>query len=360
MKRTARTVFAALAVVAMLVPCCLAQEPPPFQPKGNIIKYNQPIRHVIDSSWPADMSHWGEDIPSDVDWNKIMQSPTIEPNWVIADDFRDEFRTPVRTVKWWGSYVGPVFQQTPGGVITLPPSPGIEDGYAISFFRDVPVGPNDSFSHPGHLLGSYILPLDRVSIRPTPYIGWDMHPIFEYEANLMDAHLDHAVSPLADQMGFNQRPGEVYWISIVAEVGHRVRLVRDVDDDGIEDDDDEDIDGDGKPNGEDEDIDNDGVPNGEDDEIGEPRWVGEDTGKFANNHYWGWHTSPVHFNDVATMGHLFMPGNEWEYFGWMPIQPQHGLFDMAFQLKTIPEPASFVLMAVGLGAMYGCRRVRRA
>ncbi len=320
MKRRTQTLTAGMAFVVLLATCGWAQEPQPFRPKGTIIKYNQPIRHVIDDQWPTDMARWGEDIPSDVDWNKIMQSPTIEPNWVIADDFRDRSKNPVRTVKWWGSYLGPVFQQTAaGGLITLPPAPGVEDGYLISFFRDVPVGPGNTFSHPDGLLGSYILPLDKVSIKPTPYVGWDMHPIFEYEANLMDAHLDHAVTPHADGMGFNQRPGEVYWISIVAEVGHRVKLETDP-------------------------------------ATGEVRWVGEDTGKFAQNHYWGWHTSPRDFNDVATMGHLFMPGNQWEYFGWMPIQPRHGLFDMAFQLKTIPEPASMMLMLMGFAALVVFRR----
>jgi hypothetical protein len=267
------------------------------------------------------MDNWGEDIPSDVDWNKIMQSPTIEPNWVIADDFRDPFTTPVRTVRWWGSYnpQPAVFRDEAGTIVPVPPGPGVEDGYAISFFGDVPVGPNDPFSHPDGLLGTYVLPLDKVSIKPTPFVGWDMLPIFEYEANLMDAHLDHAVTPIADPMGFNQRPGEIYWISIIAEVGHKIELVQD--------------------------------PTG-----GPPIWVSEDTGKFAQNHYWGWHTSPKHFNDVATMGHLFMPGNQWEYFGWMPIQPQHHLFDMAFQLYTVPEPASVGLMALALVAVCGYRR----
>jgi hypothetical protein len=58
------------------------------------------------------------------------------------------------------------------------------------------------------------------------------------------------------------------------------------------------------------------------------------------------------------MGHLFMPGNEWQYGQWMPIQPQHNLFDMAFELKTIPEPASLLLIGFGLIALsvYRSRR----
>jgi hypothetical protein len=48
------------------------------------------------------------------------------------------------------------------------------------------------------------------------------------------------------------------------------------------------------------------------------------------------------------MGHLFMPGNEWEYIGWQPIQPRHELFDMAFELYTVPEPASLTLAAMAM------------
>jgi hypothetical protein len=322
MNRTVLRGLAAIVAVALIAPNAPGQRI--FQPKGNIIKYEQPLGHFVE---PPNMMLWGEDIWSDVDWNKIMQSPTLMPNWVIADDFRDEFSTPVRTVKWWGSYFPQptVFQQTAGGLIPVPPGPGVEDGFVISFFGDLPAGPSptnpDPFSKPDGLLGTYVLPIDRVHITPTGLLGWDMQPIYEYEANLMDAHLDHALSPIADPMGFNQRPGDIYWISILAEVGHRLRLET--------------------------------IPG-----TTEQVWISEDTGKIAENHFWGWHTSPIHFNDVATMGHLFMPGNDWQYGQWMPIQPQHGLFDMAFQLKTIPEPATLLLVALG-AVVLGVRRGRR-
>lgn len=280
--------------------------------KGSVLKYSQKIGHLTPLA--PDMHSWGEDIPSDVDWHKIMQSPTIPPNWVIADDFRDPYSTPVLTVRWWGSYVGPTFQQVAGGLAPIF-GPGSEDGYLISFFSDIPAGTGGvPFSRPGALLGSYALSFDKVWVEPTSYVGWDQHPIWEYKANLMDAHLDHPTS-YADPMGFRQKAGEIYWISIVAEVGHKLELVTDA--------------------------------------AGNVQWVATPTGKFAEpnpqnqeGHYWGWHTSPEHFNDVATMGHLAMPGSQWEYIGWQPIQPRHELFDMAFELYTIPEPASLALGAL--------------
>jgi hypothetical protein len=336
MQRNLRNLLAVVAYFGLLASYSWSQGTVPFRPKGTVIKYDQPIRHVMDpavvpddwpKNWEEDMLRWGENIWSDVDWNKIMMSGTLEPNWVIADDFRDPFKEPVRTVKWWGSYnpQPTVFQQTATGAVPVPPGPGVEDGYVISFFRDVPIGPPNPlpYSHPDGLLGTYVLPFDKVSIKETPYVGWDMHPIYEYEANLMDAHLDHALAPYADSMGFNQVAGEVYWISIMAEVGHALRLET--------------------------------IPGTD-----EVRWVSEDTGKFANDHYWGWHTSPKRFNDIATMGHLFMPGTQWEYFDWMPIQPHHYLLDMAFQLKTIPEPTTLGLILVAFmvnGFLVRCRRI---
>ncbi len=320
--------LAALALAALVSSATTAVHGQvPHVMKGSVLKYSQPIGHLTPQG--DDMHSWGEDIPSDVDWHKIMESPTIPPNWTIADDFKDPFSTPVLTVRWWGSYVGPTFQQVAGAEPVPIFGPGSEDGYLISFFKDVPAsdpsGGGTPFSHPGELLGSYVLPLEKVWVEPTSYVGWDQHPIFEYKANLMDAHLDHP-SDLAGPMGFNQRPGEVYWISIVAEVGHTLAMVTDP------------------------------TTGGQD-------WVAVPTGKTAmpnqenpEGHYWGWHTSPIHFNDVATMGHLAMPGNQWEYLGWQPIQPQHGLNDMAFELYTVPEPTGGALILIGIVALATSRR----
>lgn len=316
-----RWCVAALAVATLVAPSTWAQGTNHVM-KGSVLKYSQPIGHLTPLA--NDMHSWGEDIPSDVDWHKIMQSPTIPPNWIIADDFRDPFNTPVLTVRWWGSYVGPTFGPGPTGPVPIF-GPGSEDGYLISFFKDIPADPAGGvpFSRPGALLGSYAMSFEKVWVEPTSYIGWDQHPIYEYKANLMDAHLDHP-SEYAGPMGFNQKAGEIYWISIVAEVGHKLELVVDA--------------------------------------TGVPQWVATPTGKFAapnpenpEGHYWGWHTSPIHFNDVATMGHLSMPGMQWEYFGWQPIQPRHELFDMAFELYTVPEPAGMMLFGLALLSWSGLR-----
>ena len=213
-----------------------------------------------------------------VDWHRVIKSPTLQLNWLIADDFQDPFERPVLTVRWWGSCQpdqGQVTEQgATGGPVPVPIGPGVEDGYLISFFRDIPgprfdpSNPTTDFSRPdssltGGLLGSYVLPFDRVRVKETPFWGWDEYLIFEYEADLWDAHLDHP-SEIARPDGFFQRPYERYWISIAAEVGHKLVEVTDP--------------------------------------TGPP--------KQATDHYWGWHTSPLDRFDVATMTKLFMPNQE--------------------------------------------------
>lgn len=299
--------------------------------QGTVVKYSQLPGYLID---PNEMLISGEDIPSDVDWGALVANTgpvPPPPNWIIADDFRDPFDTQVLTVRWWGSYVGETFGPDPNGGAIVPLfGPGSEDGYVFSFFTDQPADPLITpFSRPDFLLATYFAPFPAVTIMPTGHKGWDGHDIFQYEVNLQDTHLEHAQPGIADEIGFNQVPGETYWLAINAEVGHTIEVVT--------------------------------LPDGTTD------WIEVDTGKFAqpgvdplnpDGHFWGWHTSPEFFNDVATMGHLLMgPGGEWIYprEDWQPIQPNHFLTDMAFELLTVPEPATCMLMMIGLACTVGCR-----
>ena len=222
----------------------------------------------------------GENIASDIDWRVLMDNPTepIQPNWIVADDFRSDGR-PIVDVIWWGSYFKPEDQPRQN------PQTGewravAEDGYVVSFFSDA-VTP-DGRRRPGELLGTYIAPPEVIKISPTAMVGWDEHRVWEYQLDLKDTHLEHA-SPLADPDAFLEIAGEVYWIAINAEVGHRI----------------ENIDG---------------------------RWEFVDTGKpRRDEHFWGWHTSPDKFGADPQMGHLFMPGQEWIYRDWEDAEQFHNI-----------------------------------
>ncbi|MEX2308513.1 MAG: dockerin type I repeat-containing protein [Pirellulales bacterium] len=257
-------------------------------PMGRVPKWSQ---------LPVNMT--GENIPSDVDWRDIMLSPPLQtaPNWTLADDFISDGR-PINAVRWWGSYFDPAHEPTYVGNAKY--FPVVEDGFAISFFTDIPANQNPAgpFSQPGELLGSYFAPETVVRILPTDQIGWDGHRVWEYEVSLDATHGDHLIPGVTTPNAFNETAGQIYWVSITAENGH------DVDPNTWQP-----------------------LPNNDPMEL---------------QHYWGWHTSPDVFNDVAVMGDLQMPGMNWVYENWMPIQPAHGQFDLAFELLT--GPAVFALL----------------
>ena len=269
--------------------------------QGTIPKWSQP---------PVDGV--GENIPSTIDWRDMGPNPEFggtSPNWNIADDFRSDGR-PVLTVRWWGSYF-PAIQGEPS---TAPPPGAIEDTFILSFFADIPVEESSTgFSMPGTLLGTYIAPITAVKIDDAEMSGWDLHAVWQYEVNLQDTHLEHQ-SPLATRISFNEMEGIIYWLSITASNGHELTT----------------------------------GPAGE--------WLFEPTSDPQElEHWWGWHTSPIEFNDVPTMSTLAMGGlGECEYLDWQRIDPQHFGTDMAFELFTIPIPGAVWLFApalVGLGML---------
>jgi hypothetical protein len=123
----------------------------------------------------------------------------------MADDFADEFKTPVVHVKWWGSYLNNILGQFP-----------IEK-FLISFEEDVPVSATNPFSHPGTPLLNQIVrrvPLGGLAPGSGTYTEAPVslggpplsETLYEYNAEL---HLDKP---------FRQQADTVYWLKIVALV----------------------------------------------------------------------------------------------------------------------------------------------
>jgi hypothetical protein len=124
----------------------------------------------------------------------------------MADDFADRFNSPVVHVKWWGSYLN-----RPTSV----PDPTIKR-FLISFESDVPAPAGGGFSRPGQPLLNQIVGLDgdgvltsgsgtfteKLLAGTTSVDG----PIYEYNAEL---HLGKE---------FLQKRDTVYWLKIVALV----------------------------------------------------------------------------------------------------------------------------------------------
>ena len=164
-------------------------------PGRDILKFQQ----VPMTMTPVDgMLYYGHDERSTL-YNNDPANP-LYTGLAMADDFADEFNTPVVHVRWWGSYL----QNDIGTVIPK---------FLIAFESDTPADPGDpnSFSHPDQVLLSQVViagPLDPASGTFTEKLIFSAPPgsgaddVYEYNAELA--------------LEFNQLPDTVYWLKIAA------------------------------------------------------------------------------------------------------------------------------------------------
>lgn len=238
------------------------------------------------------------------------------PAWAVADDFPNQLPgVGIRTVRWWGSYFLPGTEPQPDGTGRFVPT--VEEGFSLTFFRDIPPDPTGGFSRPGLDLGTYVAPASVVRITPTPLIGWDQHPVWMYEVDLKNTCLDHPRGPEARPNEFVQLDDPIYWLSISAFNGATV------------------------------------VPTGP---LGSWQFVPNNDDPFST-HFWGWHTSPDNFMDLPTMGPIGMAAGapEWLFGPWQPLPPEHMGVGQAFEL-LVPSPGALALL--GLGGLIIARRRR--
>lgn len=190
-----RSALAAALVLSVAVDAQVRGDPLP----GEILKFRQ-APMVATAVPPGGLIYYGHDEfstaygPSDP-----LGSPY--QGRFMADDFADRFDTPVVHLRWWGSYMG---QEHIYGT-------GVKRFY-IGFESDVPASPTNPFSHPGTpLLEQFVTkgPLAPGSgtftetlIRgPDPLIG---ESLYEYNAELA--------------CPFPEQRDTVYWLKIVALV----------------------------------------------------------------------------------------------------------------------------------------------
>jgi len=155
----------------------------PGQPDEEVTKWSQPPQPYEP---PDGYNGWNE-------YSVYGMSQIVADDWVCTN------ATPVTDIHWWGSFIG-------WGVEEPPQMP---DAFQISFWTDVPQGPNEPFSHPGACVHSLIC-----TNFAWQFVGWDFDPrepgtppeaCFRFDQNL-----------LPDEW-FHQEPGtNIYWVSIAA------------------------------------------------------------------------------------------------------------------------------------------------
>jgi hypothetical protein len=197
-------VLATLTIVTMGVVASAIADPIPGR---DVLKFSQ--RPMINTTLPGpngpEVYHGHDELSTA--WG-VADTGTDFPihfeGRFMADDFADQFNSPVVHVKWWGSYLN-----RPTGV---PDQQGVRQ-FLISFENDVPATAAGGFSHPGEKNFSQIVRFDTDGVLTkgegtfTEKIVGDGSvdgPIYEYNAEL---YLDKP---------FRQEADTVYWLKIVA------------------------------------------------------------------------------------------------------------------------------------------------
>jgi len=184
----------ALAIVTGAFPHAARGDPLP----GQILKFDQ--RPMLATSIGGSI-YFGHDEQSTAYLQDPAQGAYV--GQFMADDFADKFSTPVVHIRWWGSYMKP---NTGAGV----------SKFLVAFENDVPVDPTNPFSHPGKVLLPQVVnkgPLapgsgtftESIIRAPDPVLG---EAVYQYNAELA--------------MPFAQKPDTVYWLKIVALVDPQI------------------------------------------------------------------------------------------------------------------------------------------
>jgi hypothetical protein len=271
--------------------------------------------------------------------------PTNYRGTFMADDFADKFTTPVVHITWWGSYLN-------DNNAAVPPQPHVQK-FLIAWETDVPALPG-TFSHPGSVIQSEVVTPGTLSpgtftetlVRgPDPVLG---EALYKYNAQL--------------QLPFAQQPDHVYWLKIAALVDVPQPVLVPI------------------PPG----VTQWGWHN-RDYTINDPQAStapNVNPGEFIDGTVPGTNIPIWHFQDDAVTGILdytpispagpiinqfqMTPAN-YQFVNSVGVGPIDGPAgielkskDLAFRLYTsIPEPASCLLMAVGLAGIFASARRSR-
>jgi hypothetical protein len=201
-----RALATLILAASSLLPSSLAFGDP--LPGRDVLKFSQrpmDATPIVNDAGGTTL-YWGHDELSTAYSSGVTAQPRIYQGTFMADDFADKFSSPVVHVKWWGSYLNN-FQTQDYPV----------DKFLISFESDVPQSPNNPFSHPGEPLLNQIVrrvPVGSLAPGSGTYTEKPISPggfplfetLYEYNAEL---HLGKE---------FFQQPNTVYWLKIVALV----------------------------------------------------------------------------------------------------------------------------------------------
>lgn len=184
------SLLATVAIVSMVSARAVADPLP-----GEVLKFRQlPLNNALPPGNPNGAPYPGHD-----EWSTARPSTIVPPTggWqgtFMADDFADNFSTPVVHVKWWGSYENNINEN-------------LATQFLITFETDVPFDPLINASRPGTPILSQIVKKGALA----PASGTFQE---QFVNGAVQEHLYQYNAELA--LPFNQAKDTVYWIKIVA------------------------------------------------------------------------------------------------------------------------------------------------
>ena len=119
---------------------------------------------------------------------------------VLADDFMCENGLDITDIHWWGSYIGWMEDEPQAdNVLSFAQHP---EAFKFSMHKDVPVGVDANYSHPGETLYELISNNFTVEYYGTVDHGGVFEHVFQYNFILPDA--------------WQQEEGSIYWLDLSA------------------------------------------------------------------------------------------------------------------------------------------------
>ncbi|MCC7084803.1 MAG: PEP-CTERM sorting domain-containing protein [Pirellulales bacterium] len=188
--RYLHSLLAAVAIIAMV---CVPANADPLP--GEVLKFQQlPLNNGLPPGNPNTYANY----PGHDEWSTARS--TLPPanfdfaGTFMADDFADKFSTPVVHVRWWGSYENNINQ-------------GLAQRFLISFESDLPNDPLIGASRPDQPLLNQIVKEGPLAPGSGTFTEKLVNPavnehLWEYNAELA--------------LPFQQKPDTVYWLKIVA------------------------------------------------------------------------------------------------------------------------------------------------
>lgn len=179
-------------------------------PGRDVLKFSQqPMINTTFLDWNGTIGVYGghDELSTAYGFAAPNQVPAVYQGRFMADDFADKLTSPVVHVKWWGSYLNDFIDSS------MP-----VNQFLISFESDVPQSATNPFSRPGQPLLNQTVTRVPVGGALTPGSGTFTEKVIRGPDPVVKESLYEYNAELNLGKEFFEQKDTVYWLKIVAMV----------------------------------------------------------------------------------------------------------------------------------------------